>query len=246
MGSGDDRAARVRRVNPLVARALSFLGCALTLQATPAAAQTRRPVPPSRTVRHAAPPWSEARGTQSVPLARARVSSIPLRPVDHPAVHRTRQAPPHRLFPRLAEVQEQRQARAESMRKHPAGKGARVGQDTRAAVRTSSPGQEMGGGESTRSTNGWNQAEAEHQTSPMKAIPDRRRQQPGTIPSRSYRVRAGDTLWDIAARADAGADAQRTRTLTMQLYRYNRDVIGPNPNLILPGQVLRLPFDLER
>ncbi|MGL5823746.1 MAG: LysM peptidoglycan-binding domain-containing protein [Nocardioides sp.] len=61
------------------------------------------------------------------------------------------------------------------------------------------------------------------------------------IPNATVRVLAGDTLWDIAAaslspRADAGAIARRCA----ELHRVNREIIGADPGLIFPGQVLRL------
>ncbi len=57
---------------------------------------------------------------------------------------------------------------------------------------------------------------------------------PPTHPSpRTYTVRPGDTLSGIAARF--GIADWRT------LYQANKGVIGPDPNLILPGQVLTIP-----
>lgn len=59
---------------------------------------------------------------------------------------------------------------------------------------------------------------------------------------RTHTVRPGDTLWDIAAAglgpgaADA-AVADRWRLI----HRRNADVLGPDPDLIHPGTVLRLP-----
>lgn len=44
-------------------------------------------------------------------------------------------------------------------------------------------------------------------------------------------VRPGDTLWDLADQTPAWH----------RLYTLNRDVIGPDPDLIRPGQRLRLP-----
>lgn len=52
-------------------------------------------------------------------------------------------------------------------------------------------------------------------------------------------VRAGDSLWAVAQthpRAGAGT-AQRWQ----ELWRANREVVGDDPDLILPGQALRLP-----
>jgi nucleoid-associated protein YgaU len=47
-------------------------------------------------------------------------------------------------------------------------------------------------------------------------------------------VKAGDTLWSIARHQFS--DGQRWH----QLYQINHQVIGGNPNLIYPGEVLRL------
>lgn len=52
---------------------------------------------------------------------------------------------------------------------------------------------------------------------------------------RSYTVAAGDCLWAIAQRF-YGKGSEYTR-----IYNANRGVIGSNPNLIYPGQVLTIP-----
>jgi len=55
-------------------------------------------------------------------------------------------------------------------------------------------------------------------------------------------VRAGDTLWALAERAlPAGADNGAVTARWHRIYRLNRDLIGPDPDLIQPGQRLRLP-----
>lgn len=62
--------------------------------------------------------------------------------------------------------------------------------------------------------------------------------EPQAAPSpadRTHTVVPGDTLWDIAA-AELG-DATRWP----EIYALNTETIGPDENLILPGQVLRLP-----
>ncbi|HET6165736.1 MAG TPA: LysM domain-containing protein [Marmoricola sp.] len=59
-------------------------------------------------------------------------------------------------------------------------------------------------------------------------------------PSTTYVVRPGDSLWSVARRtlppgasdADLAAEVQR-------LYLANRSVIGPDPDLLRPGQRLR-------
>lgn len=55
-------------------------------------------------------------------------------------------------------------------------------------------------------------------------------------------VRRGDTLWDIAARA-LGPDASAAEIAASwpRWHATNRSTIGPDPDLILPGQLLRPP-----
>lgn len=55
-------------------------------------------------------------------------------------------------------------------------------------------------------------------------------------------VRRGDTLWDIAARA-LGPDAAAADIAASwpRWYAANRSTIGPDPDLIRPGQLLRPP-----
>jgi len=48
-------------------------------------------------------------------------------------------------------------------------------------------------------------------------------------------VMAGDSLWEIAARLLGNP------TRWQDIYELNRDIIGGNPSLILPGMVLTLP-----
>jgi nucleoid-associated protein YgaU len=58
-------------------------------------------------------------------------------------------------------------------------------------------------------------------------------------------VVAGDTLWGIARNIleqagppPAGADITSAWKM---IYATNTDVVGPDPDLILPGQVLMIP-----
>lgn len=51
---------------------------------------------------------------------------------------------------------------------------------------------------------------------------------------KTYTVRSGDNLWVIAKRLLG--DGSRWR----EIYNKNRNVIGPDPNKIYPGQVLRI------
>ena len=59
----------------------------------------------------------------------------------------------------------------------------------------------------------------------------------GAAPSRRSGSLPGDTLWDIAARR-LGAGASWPA-----IYALNRDVIGPDPGVITPGQRLVLPSE---
>jgi nucleoid-associated protein YgaU len=55
-------------------------------------------------------------------------------------------------------------------------------------------------------------------------------------------VRPGDTLWDLAVRhLPPGADAGAVTACWHRIHELNRAVIGGDPDLILPGQQLRLP-----
>lgn len=235
---------RQRRLAPAVVRLLSFLGCAVTLQATPAAAQSRRPVPPSRDARHAAPPWSEATGTSVVSVARARATSSPPPPIDHPALHPDRKegAPvSQRLFPRLAEVQEERRRKADAIARHPAGKAAtrRVSIPGEAAAHHDRTGVPSHGAEApapARVNPGSPEEDVAHSHASRAVRPA----------GATYRVRSGDSLWRIAERTVGSSDPAAIDALTDRIYRLNRRVVGANPDLILPGQVLRLPRDTDR
>lgn len=62
-----------------------------------------------------------------------------------------------------------------------------------------------------------------------------------TAPS-DYVVQPGDTLWDIARDHGAQTNEQIAQAWP-RWYDLNRDVIGQDPNLIEPGQVLAIPSD---
>ena len=55
-------------------------------------------------------------------------------------------------------------------------------------------------------------------------------------------VRRGDTLWDIVARrlGPEASDAE-VAAACPRWHEANREVVGPDPDLILPGQILRAP-----
>lgn len=60
-----------------------------------------------------------------------------------------------------------------------------------------------------------------------------------------YTVIKGDSLWKIARveleRADRSPTGEQITRLWNEIYQANRDVIGLDPGLILPGQVLTIP-----
>ena len=60
-------------------------------------------------------------------------------------------------------------------------------------------------------------------------------------PDRWHAVLPGETLWSIAAARLRTDDVRRIARYWPRIHRANRDEIGPNPNLIRPGQVLELP-----
>ena len=62
----------------------------------------------------------------------------------------------------------------------------------------------------------------------------------------SVRVRPGDSLWRIASRLLVdGACATEVAELTDLLYTLNRAVIGDDPDLITPDQLLRTPHGVR-
>ncbi|UFN44103.1 LysM peptidoglycan-binding domain-containing protein [Nocardioides okcheonensis] len=61
----------------------------------------------------------------------------------------------------------------------------------------------------------------------------------GTAPAGDYVVRPGDSLWSIAVAHPAG-DGTGTDERWRAIWRANRAVVGDDPDLIHPGQALRL------
>jgi resuscitation-promoting factor RpfA len=75
--------------------------------------------------------------------------------------------------------------------------------------------------------------------------PERAEALDGTPANGGYTIRAGDTLWGIAAAhlPPARRSAAAIDRYWRQVYRANRAVLGPDPDLIHPGTRLRLPPD---
>jgi nucleoid-associated protein YgaU len=80
-------------------------------------------------------------------------------------------------------------------------------------------------------------------------LPDRQSGAGAAAPARPaatarIEVRPGDSLWQLAAGLlPADADASAVASLCARLYHINRAVIGDDPDLIRPGQRLRVPHD---
>jgi hypothetical protein len=70
----------------------------------------------------------------------------------------------------------------------------------------------------------------------LPPTPEGRSRAAGTV-----RVQPGDTLWAIAAdRLPVRASAETVDRLWRRLYHRNRSVVGPDPDLLLPGMLLRV------
>ncbi len=83
---------------------------------------------------------------------------------------------------------------------------------------------------------------SDHSSDPLSGLPlPERAEGPAHPRQRALVVRPGDTLWGLAEhRLPAPATDRQVSDGWHDLYGRNRDVIGPDPDLIRPGQVLRL------
>jgi resuscitation-promoting factor RpfA len=61
-----------------------------------------------------------------------------------------------------------------------------------------------------------------------------------------HTVRPGESLWSIAGDALATDEGRRIAFYWPRIYRANRRIVGSNPDLIYPGQELRLPPECGR
>jgi nucleoid-associated protein YgaU len=72
------------------------------------------------------------------------------------------------------------------------------------------------------------------------AVPDR--VDAGRATPAVVRVRPGDSLWRVARRLlGEGADDEAVDRMWRLIARTNADRIGPDPDLIFPGTLLRVP-----
>ena len=64
---------------------------------------------------------------------------------------------------------------------------------------------------------------------------------PAAGPRQGVEVRPGDSLWRLSEQRSRAATDQEVARLVARAYRANRNVIGADPDLILPGQRLQIP-----
>lgn len=70
-------------------------------------------------------------------------------------------------------------------------------------------------------------------------LPDRFASGPASTATRL--VQPGDSLWSIAAEGSPGSNVATVARETQRWYDANRVTVGPDPNLIRPGQRLSTP-----
>lgn len=215
---------RVRRPSPPARHLSLIIGVALSVLPTTVHARGKHPLSP-RQVSHAAPPWS---GTSGFPPPRPFVR-VGGPPASIPA--------PARAVTHDKEVVAVKQA-ASPIKEgsvHPAWhrRDRRNGPISRLFPRAGATKKTVASDETARSERAASMAR--HPAG--KAL----RAQAGAQCNSRHQVVAGDSLWEIASDAlDTDAEA-RVDSYWPRVYETNRAVIGENPDLIRPGQVLELP-----
>ncbi len=85
-------------------------------------------------------------------------------------------------------------------------------------------------------------ASPSHTTSPVPAPPHPPAAMPQPAAPQTYRVRPGDTLWGLAAKRLPASSSPAAITRAWQRwYAANRREIGPDPGLLLIGELLDIP-----
>ncbi len=203
--------------------------------------------PETKKMKEIHPPKSGPEATEQTPFQPATPTSPRAPSRERPtaaARHTPRPETSERLFPRAIA----KPGLARAMRAHPSGHGATAGSSVGgSASRPASP------------TISGSKAIADAAHSPAQAPPPPRDlpSAPGTMLAEAlaaagtsslgdshgerYTVRPGDSLWDIAEMKLGTVEARRIARYWPRIHRANRDVIGGDPNLIVPGQVLTLP-----
>lgn len=208
------RRNRVQRPRPSVAAWLSvLLGLALSVLPTTAHARGRHPLSPRR-VSHAAPPWS---GTSGFPPRRplVRVGGPPkeVSTVRQPGIP-IKGGPVHPVWHDNARPDGQTIPKL-----FPRVRAVKKPESMSATARAEREA-----------------AMARHPAG--KALPAQDRD---ARCGSSHEVSAGDSLWSIASDALDAEDAVQIASYWPRVYETNREVVGADPALIRPGQVLRLP-----
>lgn len=161
--------------------------------------------------------------------------------------------------------------RERSMRMHPAGKVNLHGKESRSRERAAPPHNGLSSRESegpdpnksgSRETspalekarhsppNGFRSREARDPSRSLDSFDHHRKGSrsreiaDGRV-GRSHSVRTGETLWSIAAEALRTDDVRRIARYWPRIHRHNRNVVGRDPNVIFPGQILHLPLERD-
>ena len=184
------------------------------------------PPPPRPLVRSWAPTdaWPDARGHSPVGYTRTPGSFV------HPAIHGRTFTPGGRLvplFPRAAQAHDDFPSNGST--------GAHVSKSS-----AQSPDTDDGRNAMAESIRRHPSGKAASAGSSSSGFPSAHRCARGHLHG-SYTVRDDDTLWSIAEQSLRTPDAASVARYWPKIHKANRDVIGPDPSLIYPGQVLHLP-----
>jgi hypothetical protein len=225
-------------------RLLPFLGFALATAPSPARAQYTGPA--GGTERWVTPPWTRTSGYPPPPRPLVRSWALPDMSGDpgrvsddrvpegrdslvHPAIHGRTLTPRGRLVPLFPRAGQARGHAAQAIRSAeviqlPALSGDAEHRRRALAdsIRRHPSGKETPTGSSS--------------SRPSNAHRCARGRGRG-----SHTVRDGDTLWSIAQESLGTDDPRFVARYWPKIHRANRDVIGSDPSLIYPGQVLHLP-----
>jgi hypothetical protein len=241
--------ASARSASLLVApsRLLPLLG--LVFAAIPSRARAQHAGPTVGTEPWATPPWTRTSGVpphpprplvrswaspHALPDARAHSpigSTLGWGSFVHPAIHGRSFTPRGRLvplFPRAAEAHDDSATRSSGTTPGATGSSAlsRDAENRRTAMAESISHHPSG--KATPGGSSYSRLSSAHRCA--------------RGPARgSYTVRRGDTLWSIAEQSLRTDDPRSVARYWPKIHRANRDVIGPDPSLIYPGQVLHLP-----
>jgi hypothetical protein len=181
------------------------------------------PHPPRPLVRSWAPPDapSDARGHSTTGSARGSGSFV------HPAIHGRTFAPGGCLVPLFPRATQAHDGRPSTGGAH-ASRSSAPSTDADRRIAMAESIRRHPSGKATPAGSSSSQLSSAHRCARGRA-------------RGSYTVRHGDTLWSIAEQWLRTDDLRSVARYWPKIHRANRDVIGPDPSLIHPGQVLHLP-----